>query len=186
MRGFTLIELVITFGILVTIATLLLADYPRFVARVNLTRDAQEIALNVRQAQAFALAVRGFDTGAGTVFEAWGVNFDISVSDKEYALFVDYNPANSDYDPPLELAQTFQIGAGTRIVDLCAEQKTSPPGTCNLQGLERLDITYRRPNPTTTLKGNRTEYQDLEIVIEGREGARKTIVVWRSGQVTIE
>ena len=186
MRGFTLLELIITLAIFTIVAGILLADYPRFAARINLRRSAQEIALSIREAQFSAFAVRGFQSGGQTIFKSCGINFNKSVSDKEYTLFVDAN-GDFEYDPPPaapnELVKKFQVAGTSKIVSLCAGLKTAIPDTCSLN---RLDIIYQRPNPDTILKGNGSVYSDLEIIIRSPDGLQRTIVVWSTGQISVE
>jgi prepilin-type N-terminal cleavage/methylation domain-containing protein len=191
--GFTLIELAVTISIFVVISTLALGGYPRFARQTSLARTAQEIALSLRRAQSFSLAVRGFETGSEVVFRGWGIYLETApslISDpaKEYILFVDLPAtANQQYDGATERAELFRIQTSARIVDLCGGVKTLPTGgDC---GLSRLDILYQRPNPSTSLKGGATgtDYSDLEIVLEAVDGSvRKTVVIWDSGQVSVE
>ena len=180
MRGFTLIELLVTLAIFALVAAIILASYPNFTSRLNLERAAQEVAFSVRQAQSFALAVREFGAGSG-IFPGYGIHFD-KASEKEFILYADSNN-NKVYDAPLELVDRFRIQTSPKISNLCGGEKSQPPGTC---GLDSLDITFLRPNPTITLKSGLATYSDVEIKIVSPSGDVRTISVWSTGQIAVE
>ena len=58
--GFTLIEMLVSTGIMLLIMTVVLAGYPRFKARSTLSAAAREIALLIRETQVYGLAVKSF------------------------------------------------------------------------------------------------------------------------------
>ncbi|HEY4527766.1 MAG TPA: prepilin-type N-terminal cleavage/methylation domain-containing protein [Candidatus Paceibacterota bacterium] len=182
MKGFTLIELLVTVSILVLTAIFILANYPKFASRMSLERTSQEVALSLRRAQSFALAVREFGQGSG-IFPGYGVHFEIA-SPADYAVYADIN-ANREYDGASEAVESLHIETSSRIIALCAGEKTQPPGDC---GFSELDITYLRPAPTIFFKSGvaTLTYSDLEIKIRAPDGTLRTITVWNSGQVGLE
>ncbi|MBI2023789.1 hypothetical protein HYT00_00085 [Candidatus Giovannonibacteria bacterium] len=188
MKGFTIFEVVITASIIAIISAALLGNYTVFAARMNLRRAAQQMAFSIREVQASAFAVRGFDPdGTGPlapVFNGWGANFDKTISLTEYRIFVDLNGDNLYQSG--ELVKTVSIPNNVKILNLCAGLKSGDvvDDDCTLS---RLDIFYQRPNPDTALKGNgATAYSDLEIQIQGTEGSVRTVVVLKSGQISTE
>lgn len=161
---------------------MVLANYPKFASRISLERTAQEIALSLKKAQSFALAVREFGAGS-SLFPGYGAHFE-TASDREYAIFADTN-GNKNYDISGELVELLRIEASPRIVALCASEKSQPPGDCSLTSL---DITYLRPAPTIFFKsGIQTlNYPDVEIKVISLDGVIRTITVWSTGQVAVE
>ncbi|HDO23639.1 MAG TPA: hypothetical protein ENG99_00250 [bacterium] len=178
--AFSLVELLVTMSIALTITLMLFANYPRFRATLSLKRDAQEVALSVRQAQVYGTSVRKYGGGVG-VFPGYGIHFDSSIPDS-YILFADVN-ANNSYDGVSEAVETLHIGSNDKISNLCGNAKTSPPGAC---GLSSLDVIFLRPNPTVILVGEGSNFSDAEVEIKSSSGDQKTVVIWSTGQITVE
>ncbi|OGF83185.1 hypothetical protein A3B18_00540 [Candidatus Giovannonibacteria bacterium RIFCSPLOWO2_01_FULL_46_13] len=195
MKGFTLLEGLITIIILGIITGTILGNYNDFAAALSLRRNAQQIALTIREAQASAFAVRGFDhdrnTSTAPVFNSWGIHFDKTVPGS-YSIFVDLD-GDKLYDAPSpglagELVQTVKISNNVTISELCKGLRSSEPDNCDL---DRMTIVYQRPNPDTTLKAwddaAGTFYQnvpDFEIRIKSPDGNERTVAVWLSGQIS--
>lgn len=183
MKGFTLIELIVVIGIFITITTLILANYTGFSDRLSLKRTVQEIALSIRQAQSYGLAVREFGTGTNQ-FPGYGIYFQESVPDT-YKFFADVNNNKIyDGDSSGELVQIYKIQTSSRIFDICGNRNTSPPGTCDVP---TLNAVYLRPEPSVTLRTTAgISFSDVEIIIRSPKGLEKKIVLWISGQISVE
>lgn len=179
-RGFTIIELVVTTGILIIVTTLIFANYPKFRENISLKKTAQEIALAVRRAQTYGLGVREFQPGSG-VFPGYGVYFNIASSDS-FVLFADIN-GNNTYDGTSESIESFKIQTNERLSSLCANAKTSPPGTC---GFSTINIIFFRPQPLVTIKADGSGFSDGEIKITSPRNQTKTVVILSSGQISVE
>lgn len=180
--GFTLVELVVTISIFVIISTLVFANYPKFRSQLSLKKTSQEIALAVREAQVYSLSVREYNE----TFPGYGVHFDASKPDT-VLLFADTNNNNS-YDEGDGTVKEYKIRISETISNLCGDQEKSPPGSCDLL---QLDAVYLRPNPLITLKGKDNggtlpDFSDAEILISSSGGDSKKIIIWVSGQITIE
>lgn len=187
MRGFTLIEVIITITILVIITTALLPNYNKFSETIGIRREAQEVAYSVREVQASAFAVKGFDhdnnPGTPQVFTAWGININKTNSDRSYDLFVDIN-SDGRFDAVDHLVRTVDLSRFAKIKDICANTNANPPGPCSRQNVT---ITYKRPNPDATLIADAAPYDgDIKIILESSSGLERSILVWSSGQITVE
>ena len=56
--GFTLTELLVVVGIMTIMNLLIFANYPEFSQRLALKRTSEDVALIVRQAQAYSLGIK--------------------------------------------------------------------------------------------------------------------------------
>lgn len=178
--GFSLLEMLVVIGILVLVATLILANYPGINEALGVSRAAEEIASSGRQAQAYGLGVREFGVGSG-IFPGYGLYFQKDAP-ASYIFFADVNN-NMQYDAPGEKISEIFIQGNAYIDDLCANQKQSPAGPC---GLASSNIVYLRPQPQVSLKSGGFSYADIEIKIKGPRGTAKTVIFWLSGQISIE
>lgn len=180
-EGFTIFETIVVVGIMVIVASLILANYPGFNERLGVRRATEEIASSVRQTQAYGLGVKESGTGSG-IFPGYGLYFQ-TASPSSYIFFADRN-GNLQYDDGLgEKISEMPIQNGVQIADLCANQKQATIGPC---GLANLTAIYLRPQPQVTLKSGGFSYADIEIKVRGSRGTAKTIIFWLSGQVSIE
>lgn len=187
-RGFTLVELVVTIGIFVVISSLVFANYPKFKSQLSLKKTSQEIAFTVREAQVYSLSTREYKSGAFSTFTAgYGVHFDISKPDT-VLLFADLDKSGRYEEDEDGIVKEYKIRTSDSFTSLCGDEKKSPPGSC---GLSQLDAVYLRPNPFVSLIGKDEEitlpnFSDMEILISSPGGATKKIIIWVSGQITIE
>lgn len=184
--GFTLLEMIVVIGIMTLVTSLVLASYSGISETLGVSRAAEEIASSVRQSQAYGLGVKEFITGSG-VFPGYGLYFDKSVPNS-YIFFADIplspgQPGNYQYDGSSEKISEILIQGNAYIYDLCVNQKQIPAGSC---GIANFSAVYLRPAPQVSLISGGSSYSDVEIKIKGIRGTAKTIILWQSGQVTIE
>ena len=111
-RGFTLIEVVVVIGVMAIISSLMLANFPRFNKQISVEREASKLALSLRKAQSYALAVREFNPAFNddpfcvsppVKFPGYGIFFKIS----DPARYFNYGDVNCDKyygDPMIEEA----------------------------------------------------------------------------------
>lgn len=197
--GFTLIELVVTISIFVLLSTVALVNFRQVDNSLVLQNVAHQVALVVRKAQISGISVQGINSGGSTIFPSYGVNFDKSSSGSPpkntgFILFADLPTGfgNGVFNGVVcpgaivlgdECVQRYTLAQDYTIKELRGDKKTTPPGT----SLTRLDISFTRPNPDALIIGNSTtQYSDGEIVIQSRLGKTKTIVIWKTGQISIE
>ncbi len=184
--GFTVLEMVIVLGIVTMISSVVLANYPAFNERLGVRRAAEDIASLIRQAQAYGLGVKEFGAGSG-IFPGYGIYFkryaSVGVPANFYILYADSNN-NLIYDAPGEKISELSLQGAAVIDDICGDQKQATPGPC---GKGNLYVEYLRPQPSVSLRtADGVSYSDVEVKIKGPRGTTKTIVIWISGQVSIE
>lgn len=179
--GFTLIELLLVTGIFVLLSTVVLSSNARFGNHIVLQNLAHDIALSVRQAQVYGIAVRG---ATGGVFDAgYGIYFQLS-SPNTYVLFSDSTTKNGSYDGG-ETVRATTIAPGYRITNLCITPLGSVVEQC---GRTRLDIVFNRPEPDALIRSNGlvTLNQRARIQLTSNAGFTADIIVDATGQMYVQ
>ncbi|MDP3947293.1 MAG: prepilin-type N-terminal cleavage/methylation domain-containing protein [bacterium] len=83
--GFTLIELMVVFGIAVILGVVGIVNYQGYRVEQRFTQEANNIVATLRSAQTSAIAGKAMSGGAGT----WGVHFEHPSSGSEF--YQDFN-----------------------------------------------------------------------------------------------
>lgn len=179
MKGFTLIELLVVIGVFVTMSAMVLANYPSFINNLNLNNVSKDIASILRQAESYAMGVRAFnDPSSGIIFPSYGVHFEQQQPNK-FIIFADVNN-DGQYNGSQELAEEF-ILSKVKIADLCANYD-SPPSQC---GRTDIDIVYKRPDPTITIKSQGTDFSNGAVIVESA-GKQSAVIFWISNQLYVK
>ncbi|MBI1956916.1 MAG: prepilin-type N-terminal cleavage/methylation domain-containing protein [Candidatus Niyogibacteria bacterium] len=185
-RGFTLLEMTVTIGVAAMISSLILANFPQFSRRLELSRTAQAVARSFREAETAALAVREFNG----MFPPYGLHFENGAAIRDYVLFADVNNTDADPEPEGnglydegELVETFAITGAPVIAGICVGVR-SGGSTCDSS---MLDIVFRRPNPDVVITADGDpSFFNAEITIKIPTGECRRVVIWKTGQLSIE
>lgn len=208
-RGFTLIELLVVCAIIVVITALVLIDSNKFGGSVTLENFAYDVALTIRQAQVYGIAVERFGTnctpapGSTCFASGYGMNFKLSTP-STYLLFADED-GTGVYDPsvsPSEIVDSDSIQQGYAITGLCVIPNTAITAKC--QPVNEIDILYIRPEPEAYISsgGNGSPggsytmtscYQnahycnyEAQITLTAPKGDQRTVVVDATGQISVQ
>ena len=148
----------------------------------------------------------------GIHFSLNGINEIDPADRKHFVLFADILPNsgtptenNKIYDAISnctvtggECIDTLAIQSTEQIVLLCGDLKSKEATIENWAekgadcGLESLDIAFTRPNPDASIKGKNqvsgeeVVFTDGEIVVQSPRGDYKTVIVWSTGQISVE
>lgn len=156
-KGFTLIELIVA----VTIASIILAVFisrqSTFQERFKVDEKVYDLAIAIRQAQAYTLGVREHNCTGTKSFPSYGVYLrSTNPSDREQAMFfVDQNE-NNWYDSPESTSgscytKTVSLGVPGlhRICGYLSSgaKRCYPPQVSESTTLRRIHIAYDRPDP---------------------------------------
>lgn len=142
-RGFTLIELVISSGIIILLTTVVLFRFGAFESTTLLKSSAYEIALGLREAQVYSVSVRG---AQGQFREPYGISF--TPNSQEYIFFVDLD-RDGVYDGGSEEITRFTLQRTIRVSEVCADDGSGEVCSSSPDGdISQLDITFLRPEFT--------------------------------------
>lgn len=184
--GFSILELIVVASIFVLITTITLVKHSSFNSSTVLGSLAYDIALSIRQAQVFGLAVREYKEGGFATFDTgYGVHFDSSDT-KHYILFADTD-RQFDYDGDSEKDEVFTISRGNFISDFCATNSSNVEKCSSAGTIDYLDIIFDRPDPEAIIKTNLAEtYGSARIFVSSSNGAERVIRVFSTGQISVE
>ena len=182
MRGFTLVELLVTASIFVFMTALVVAKYGTFNQSVLLTNLAYDVALTIRTAQTYGVSVQAQTTGSTAFFNyPYGVHFDTSAGNNQnMVIFVDTNQ-NNIYDSSIDtIVASYSIKNGGTIVGACGGS-----GSCS--GTGSLDIFFKRPDPSAVICYLAScTWTYAQVVIQGPGTTdTRSVIIQQNGQITV-
>ena len=194
-----MVELLVTLSVFTVISALTLANYPKFNNQTAITGLAQQIAISIREAQVYGVAVKNASSTASivspNVYPAYGIFFATTSvgttygNDTAYSVFFDrvtslgappyFRPLGDNFfSDSGELVETVKIQNGSKIVGICAVPTSG--SSCN--AVDSAFVVFRRPNPDAIIKtvatGSGTwpyttptliDNQRLEVTIRSRD-----------------
>lgn len=182
-------------GIFILLSGVTLASNTRFGNRIVLENLASDIALSIREAQVYGIAVRRCDPAVTELCNelnqfdvAYGVHF--ARGESAFELFVDVD-GNAAYDPGETVLST-TIASGYHVADLCTTPASGGGETCEL---DELNIAFRRPEPDACIAGDFDDEDNGEcissigrgrIVVESSRGDTAEIIVESTGQISVQ
>lgn len=199
-RGFTLIELVISLSIMMVMTGLLLFNYPESAVRVTLINSVQSTVLLIREAQVRGSAIDSVNSSFG----GYGVFLKIedSNTNSTVKLFGDSvsnsGSSNSsglpignglyEISPIDETNSTLSLPIGFRITKFCVGLT---PSTCYSDTDSSLTISFTRPSPRPDIYLNglkTTNYGRACIELQSKDptfiGHIRSIEVYNSGMIS--
>ncbi|MFA5987506.1 MAG: type II secretion system protein [Candidatus Paceibacterota bacterium] len=226
--GFTMIELMVSISIFFITASMILTNYPAFGTNLAIENLAQDIALSIRQAQVFGVAIVGAGSGTSQVFNAYGISFpapDTTLASMyKYTIFADvpvagtrsgdlaYNQNSSTCGTPVQgdecLTDYLSNSKRYGVLFLCKDYyhtdsaatvagriRDCMDSSLNYR-LNDLGIVFARPqlevtkfygttvlNPSTPI----IDVSDVAIIVGTKDAKNmRAIVVWKTGQISVE
>ncbi|HVX91419.1 MAG TPA: prepilin-type N-terminal cleavage/methylation domain-containing protein [Candidatus Paceibacterota bacterium] len=159
--GFTLIEMLVVLAIIIIVTAIALAGQSGFNRTEALNNMAYDIGLTIRQAESYGISniINGVGLNVGTNIP-YGVAFDTGWP-ASFVMFGDTDPDNCDSDskPDCQLGdhkyssndttvQTYALNNGFTIHAFCV---SGPQTSCTTGNLQKLAITFSRPNARVTI-----------------------------------
>ncbi len=152
LKGFTLIELIVSLSVMMMMTGILLSRYPESIRKLTLSNQARNVELLIREAQVRGSAI---DSSSGVV-GGYGVYFSLTTPDK-VALFADSISTLSPYQimvgdglyqsaPTDEARDITTLPKGYVVSRLCVWNGTI--FDCSLAGTSgSLTVSFTRPSP---------------------------------------
>ncbi|MEK7650640.1 MAG: type II secretion system protein [Patescibacteria group bacterium] len=208
-RGFTLVEMMVVVSIIIIMTGVVLAGLPGFRDRSSLDLVAQEVALVIRQAQAFGSQTRGAFFGSNSPFPSYGVYINLSQggiqpSANSFVLFGDNKNTGTTKTFDLaggicgvvnsECREVYNLSGGLVFtkVQLCESA-----GACqDISNTTPLNILFNRPNPEAAFNngsgnsldssctGGVCSYAKITLS-SAKTNTVKNICVWSTGHIYV-
>ena len=171
-QGFSLLEVLITAAIIGIVTAIVVVRYGAFNNSVLLKSQAYEMALDIREAQVFAVSVR---PGSGSFRDQYGMYFDES-SPGEYVLFVDSND-NNMYDSGTDtVINRYLLDSRFFISDLTVDGSSQ----------SSVSVVFRRPDFDAMINDDPAN-ETLSTTIQSTGSSETRLVtVTNVGQITVE
>lgn len=193
-KGFTLIEMMVSIAIFTIITSVVIFNHGKFNSSINVTNLAYEVALAVRQAQVYGLAVKQDVTSVAPVEYAYGVYFAADnpkvfyiFADKNDNQQFDFDPSNDSCNGVKECQESIEIRGDVTIGKL----QTSTSGTS--QDTNHLTVLFLRPNPVAIIRDDRNSdsssngrQRAVVTLTSAKAEKSKEIVVELSGQISVQ
>ncbi len=193
MKGFTIVELIISIAIFALMTALVVARYGSFNQNTLLTNVAYDMALTIRTAQTYGLSVKSVGGDSDSFGSAYGIAFDLN-DRTHFTLFADTNN-NGVYDENSGEAITkYTLTQGVTISNMCLAADISGCSTSGaFVGATQFDIVYKRPNPNAVF--NLISAGDIQrnqgfpaafISLTSSDGTHTEVVyVRKNGQISV-
>jgi hypothetical protein len=178
-------------GIFMILSGVVLTTNARFGSLIVLQNLAHDMALSVRQAQVYGIAVRRYEAANFDV--SYGIHFSTPGEEAPmiYELFADVN-RNGAYDTGDAIVNSTTVNSAYRLADLCVRSNTGLED-CSIS---TADVVFRRPEPDACIGsgGAITFNQQFEcvsqmdrarVVLESRSGEQSEVLVEASGQISV-
>lgn len=180
MRGFTIVEVMVSVAIIALISSVVMFQYKNFDSKLLLRNVAYEIAISLRSAQIYGISVRG---SGGAFQTGYGVHFDNSTP-TSYTTFIDLDNSGT-YNNITEKLETGTIDRNNQISDLCVSTGGAP--VC---GKASLDMIFVRPDPDAKFAVNSAKDPSVAYAIidvaPKTAGALRQVYIYASGQISIK
>ena len=198
-RGFTLIELMVTMGIMVIIITIIAFSQGKYTSGASLKNVANEVGLSLRQAQIYGISVRELSAGSGEFSSGYGMVFStVGGNNNKYIFFADRGSNDLFYNGDWSCAtggtneciSIATIPNNNVINQLCVIQSDNSEN-CSLG---RIDVVYVRPKTdthftffdTSLINVNYVNAKGAKIKIQSPKGEIRVVTVYTTGQISVQ
>jgi prepilin-type N-terminal cleavage/methylation domain-containing protein len=183
-KGFTILELIVSLAIFAMMTALVLSKYGNFNQNILLTNLAYDVALTVRNAQSYGLNVKSSTRTANDFSKPYGVYFSKAASPANTTIifFTDTN-SNDVYTAGTDaIIQSTTITRGSIVSAICVYNN----GACT--DVDNVSVVFRRPDPSAIIKvtSGGISYANLRITLRAIDNTTKVVIVNSTGQVSVE
>lgn len=185
-KAFSLVELIVSISIISLILSVVLYNYGSFNDKLALSATSQELAVAVRQAQAYGINVKESSVSSGQFNYPYGIYFSTQTP-TSYVIYVDVN-SNNVYDSGGgELVETVSLRNGVTINNICDS------GNCPASGVARMSINFLRPNPDARIYFINSSGSVVSgpisygrIQLRSPKGAFSYVIIENTGQIVVQ
>lgn len=205
-RGMTYVEIIVVLGIFGIMSSIIIFNYPKFQAKIDIKNLASDIALQIVEAQKSSLSGKlpprdlSLVPNPTTWKPSYGVYFDITGDNKSFIYFTDLNRdgklliTTCDATSTSECLEKFTIVKGNNSIskiDICSDVDCISPIPVDLTTY-LVHITFKRTDygPTFTFTGAGSPTvsgaQYIQITVQSPNNtANARIKIYPSGRVEV-
>jgi type II secretory pathway pseudopilin PulG len=206
--GITFLELAIVMAIFSILGTTLLFNFRDFSSGIDAQNLAQDIALQIRDAQASSVNGRSVALGASQEpvdlnwTTSYGISFDVSGGEATSLIYffdrdsdldeIDRGYFDEDGSCGFDLSECLDeiVFTGNEVIEkLCVNELASGQLCTPTQEVEKLHVSYRRPSPQALIRTEGPELDtvsDATIYIRAGEDIYRRVVVSVTGQISVQ
>ncbi|KPJ56513.1 hypothetical protein AMJ49_04690 [Parcubacteria bacterium DG_74_2] len=172
-KGFTLIEILVSVGIIIFLTALFLSNYKSGQEQFALERSSYKLAQDIRKVQEMAMSMKEENCSPSGIVTGFGLYFDKSSSENDKYILFGECTGNKTRQPSDNNTEIF-LEKGVKI----SEVKK------NGGGGNKISIFFIPPDPIFYVDGNTGK--NIEVILSNSLGESKTIKVNTIGMVEIE
>lgn len=198
-EGFTLVEMLVSLGIMVSIISVVAVGQTTYTQRAALLAQAENLSLSLTQARVYGTSVREALTGTQDFNAAFGVEISLlgNGAGKEYIFFVDRQTKNNIYDGDHSCAgsdpECFEKIVLTQNVSLSSICLIPVTGEENC-AIGRVDLSFQRPYVEAILKFfdshgvavSPPNAIGARINLRSLNGQTVSVLVYTTGQISVQ
>ncbi len=148
-KAFTLVELIVVMAITTVLSTVLIVQQGKWNDQLAVDTQAYELLLMVRQAQVYAMGVKGNSSISGDGFNlGYGVHIDLN-GPYHYIFYADLNNDSKYVVGEDQILEQKSLTRGVSISKICGIRQGAEH--CEFPAISQLSVTYRRPTSTSTI-----------------------------------
>lgn len=183
LKGFTIIELLASVGIVALVSTIFLANYHSSNRQAVLNAAARQLASDIRLAQSYTMGLKDFN---GTVSAGgWGVEF--SNARNYYEIFADNNDDQSYAAGSSEMYKKIDLPQGIETRLIYCSTDPAAPAACSGAGNNEGFAIFLPPNPDVIIKEDGNDCKSACLVVYDTVlNAEKHIKINQLGLVSTE
>lgn len=201
-QGMTFIELIVIISLFGIIASVVLFNSRDFSSNISLQNLSQDIALTIKRAQTTSAS-----GGYNTLFvlpnkPSYGVYID--PTEQSFYYFADLDnsgrlesvdPTNRACGTPVvgdECIEKYTISGTDDIKKVCANSKLMQ-GDVDCSPDKPLEVVFKRPNLDAVIRYAGFPIVSTGVIVDGKiviqsadETRQKNIIIWATGQISVE
>lgn len=190
LAGFSLIEMLVVVGIFTTVTAIVLANLPSFRDQSSLDLVAQEVAIQIRGAQTYAMSTLVEPDQERNVF-GYALDFPAVVDGVVDSARQNFNlhigePVGEACDPTVgSIKETYQISGNFVIGNVCLGGQGIPYSVNNQTSY--LGICFKRPNGQLWKTVNLANSPNYTVIVQSKTdpSKRRYVNVSNNGQIYV-
>lgn len=174
-KGFTIIEMLIVFGVVVFVSAILLPSYGSMRAKFALLRGTYQMAQDIRTAREMAISAQAVN---GVIYESYGIYIKKGSEENDFMDYAIYIYADTNFND--------KYGGGDLIIkEISLNKRIYIKKIANNRPF--LDVNFKGPDPVIIMSvPSGPNPVDIILGLGGTDEESSAIMVTSSGLIYVE